>query len=267
LTVVLAVKCREGVVLAADSQATDTSGGNLSFATKHPMDKLFPLGTHIAWGGTGSGGIIQRFGHFCTEVPQGVLDTPIEELRETLAGFQRNMQQQVRGEIIEGFYGQQVPALGVLFAGYTGGRPWILEVTPGGEDTEYNEYYSVGSGGVFAQQAMISVTHYDVRNRNLAEAEVIAWRALDGTIEASAFGIGHPITMYSITDQGARALSEDDLRGVRDTVNTWKAAERDSLVGLGLGAPLPAVAEPDDTGLEPEPMETAAPESAGENRE
>ncbi len=48
MTVVLAVSCAEGIVLASDGQGTDTSGGNLAVATKRTVQKLFPLGTHIA---------------------------------------------------------------------------------------------------------------------------------------------------------------------------------------------------------------------------
>lgn len=251
MTVVLAVKCAEGIVLGSDSQSTDTSGGNIAHATRSTVQKLFPLGTHIAWGATGSGGVIQRFAHFCSTVDQKQLERPLEELRPALAGFQRQLQRQVHGEVIEGFYGQQIPALGVLFAGFTGGGPWILEVTPGGEDTEYENFYAVGSAGAFARQAMASVAHYDLANRNLVEAQVIVWRALDACIEAAAWGIGRPIWLYSITEDGAMALSEAEWRGVGDSVNAWKEAERESLIGLGLGVPLPDQPAAVDEGLEP----------------
>jgi len=222
------------------------------------VQKLFPLGPHIAWGATGSGGIIQRFAHFCTSVDQAELDHPIEDLRATLAGFQRRLQREVQSEILQGFYGQEVPALGPLFAGFTGGRPWILEVTPGGEDTEYDSFYAVGSAGAFAKQAMASVAHYDLPNRNLAEAQVIVWRALDACIEAAAWGIGRPIWLYSVTEQGAATLSEPDWRGVQDSVNAWKAAERDSLIGLGLGGALPEESPQYDQGIDPTPDQTEA---------
>ncbi|MEX0682299.1 MAG: hypothetical protein WD981_04690 [Gaiellaceae bacterium] len=256
MTVVLAVCCADGVVLGSDSQGTDISGGDISVATKSTVQKLFPLGTHIAWGATGGASIIQRFAHFCTTVDQGVLDHPIEELRATLSGFQRQLQQQVHSEIIQGFYGQQVPALGPLFAGFTGGKPWILEVTPGGEDTVYEDFYAVGSAGAFARQAMASVAHMDMPNRNLAEAQVIVWRALDDCIQAAAWGIGRPIWLYSVTADGASTLDEDDWLGVGDSVNAWKEAERDSLIGLGLGVPVPEQPQ-EDAGIEPPPEESA----------
>jgi proteasome beta subunit len=249
MTVVLAVRCADGVVLGSDSQGTDTSGGNIAVATRITVQKLFPLGTHIAWGATGGTGITQRFQHFCTTVDQTQLDRPIEDLRATLRGFQSDLQRAVQQEIIPGF--QEIPQLGVLLAGFSGGRPWILELTPGGEDTEYPDYYAVGSGGVFARQAMASVAHYDLPNRNLSEAQVIVWRALDACIEAAAWGLGRPIWLYSITADGASSLPEDEWRAVGDSVNAWKEAERESLIGLGLGVPLPERPAAADEGLEP----------------
>jgi proteasome beta subunit len=235
MTLILAVRCAEGLVLGADGQATDTSGGPIVFATRHVTRKLFPLGNNIAWGGTGNGGLIQRFDHACQQIDPELLGRPIEELRATLAQGQRGLQRQAQGEVIQGLGGQQIPTVAPLFAGYTDGRPWILEVTAGGEDTLYDDFYAVGSGGTFAKQAMMAVAHYDLHSRSLAEAQVIVWRAIDGCIATSAFGIGHPIHLCSVTPEGVTMISNDDLRGVEESVNLWKSEELEALGRLGLG--------------------------------
>lgn len=101
-------------------------------------------------------------------------------------------------------------------------------------------------------QAMASVVHYDLRNRNLAEAQVIAWRALDGCIEAAAWGIGKPILICSVTPNGVQLLNPDELKSVEDSVNAWKAAELEALGALGLGGVAAGEDEPaKDEGLEP----------------
>jgi hypothetical protein len=129
-----------------------------------------------------------------------------------------------------------------------------LEITPGSEDTLYDQYYAVGSGGTFAKQAMSSVAHHDLPNRNLAEAEVIVYRAIAGCIEVSAFGIGLPISICAVTHAGVQVRSEEELRGIADTVDLWKEAEKEGLIGLGLGEPAAAPEPiPEDPGLEPEP--------------
>jgi proteasome beta subunit len=258
VTVVLAARCAEGLVLGADSQATDVSGGNIAFAVKQTTQKLFAVGqSSIAWGGTGSGGLIQKFQHTLEQLSAVELAKPIEELRATLAGLQRQHQTQAQTDTNPNF--GQVPQISPLFAGYTDGRPWILEVTVSGEDTVYDEYYAVGSAGTFALQAMVSVAHYDITRRNLAEAQVIVWRALDGCIDTAAWGIGRPISLCVVTPSGARLLSTDDLRGVEDSVNLWKSEEREALGRLGLEglASMAPEVEPaeEDEGIELEPAE------------
>ena len=49
MTVVLALRCADGLVLGADSQITDADRG-----LSYPARKLHRLGDHAAWGGSGA---------------------------------------------------------------------------------------------------------------------------------------------------------------------------------------------------------------------
>src|SRR5215203_551438 len=53
VTVVLALRCANGVVMASDSQITDSARG-----LSYPAQKLHPLGSHAAWGGSGSRAVL-----------------------------------------------------------------------------------------------------------------------------------------------------------------------------------------------------------------
>ncbi|MDF2825162.1 MAG: hypothetical protein K0R68_2570, partial [Mycobacterium sp.] len=53
MTVVLAIKCANGIVVASDSQITDPGRG-----LSYPAQKLHPLGAHAAWGGSGSRAVL-----------------------------------------------------------------------------------------------------------------------------------------------------------------------------------------------------------------
>lgn len=254
MTLVLAVRCADGVVIGADSQSTDLSGGNLVFSTRKTVQKLKQLSPQIAWGATGNEGLVQRFEHILTDIEQATLESPIEEVRGLLAGAQRALQRAAVQELNQGVPGAQLPTVSPLFAGFTAGRAWILEVTAGGEDTLYDDYYAVGSGGPFAQAAMVSVAHHDIRNRNLDQALAIVWRAIDGCIQTSAFGLGPPVCLCTVTADGVQRLTREQVRGIEDSVNAWKAAECDALGSLGLGD-IGAPAEPvEDEGLEPPPV-------------
>jgi ATP-dependent protease HslVU (ClpYQ) peptidase subunit len=250
MTVILAVPCSEGTVLASDGQGTDTSAGNIGFAIKLPADKLRTLGTHIAWGGTGNSSAAQRLDYSLRQLLAEELARPIAELRGILREAHLVLRQQLVADAQRG--GGQVTQVAALYAGYTAGEQWILEITATGEDTVYASPYAVGSGGTFANQAMAAVAHFDLPRRSLAETQVIAWRAIDGCIAGSAFGIGHPIKMVSVTAAGAKPLTTDEDRAVADSVDTWKAIELD---GLGQIQP-----KADDDGLEAPTVLAPAPE-------
>jgi hypothetical protein len=58
MTLIVAIGCSDGVVLASDSCSTD-----LDNRTKQPVDKIKRIpGQAILWGGSGSGGLIDRIG-------------------------------------------------------------------------------------------------------------------------------------------------------------------------------------------------------------
>jgi proteasome beta subunit len=53
MTVVLALRCADGIVLAADSQITDGARG-----LSYPAQKLHPFGGTAAWGGSGARAVL-----------------------------------------------------------------------------------------------------------------------------------------------------------------------------------------------------------------
>ncbi|MGH7868883.1 MAG: hypothetical protein ACREP9_14930, partial [Candidatus Dormibacteraceae bacterium] len=48
MTIVIALSCSDGVVMASDSQATETSAG-----VRYNVQKIFQLTDHAVWGGSG----------------------------------------------------------------------------------------------------------------------------------------------------------------------------------------------------------------------
>jgi proteasome beta subunit len=53
VTVVLAVRCSDGLVIASDSQITEGDRD-----VSYPAQKLHPLGDHAAWGGSGARSVL-----------------------------------------------------------------------------------------------------------------------------------------------------------------------------------------------------------------
>ena len=69
MTVVLALRCVDGVVLAADSQITDPGRG-----LSYPAQKLHRLGDHAAWGGSGSRAVLYDIEQLFHAEPDAVVE-------------------------------------------------------------------------------------------------------------------------------------------------------------------------------------------------
>ena len=130
MTVVLALRCADGVAMASDSQITDSARG-----LSYPAQKLHPLGSHAAWGGSGSRAVLYDVEQiFNTEA-----DTVVEAkdighaLQERLLPvFKRHY-----ANFIEDVPAQKsagTPATYVLAAGYSGDVPFIIDLDPNGLD-------------------------------------------------------------------------------------------------------------------------------------
>jgi hypothetical protein len=71
------------------------------------------------------------------------------------------------------------------------------------------------------------------------------------TCNASAFGVGLPVQMGIVTEEGASILGEEEIKNLEETVNLWKKAEVDALgVALGGAGGEEEVVDEDDPGLD-----------------
>ena len=68
MTVVLALRCADGLVLAADSQITDSARG-----LSYPSQKLHPFGDQGAWGGSGARAVLTEVKKVFDEKAPGIL--------------------------------------------------------------------------------------------------------------------------------------------------------------------------------------------------
>jgi len=121
-----------------------------------------------------------------------------------------------------------------LFCGQCNNDAWILEVLWNGKDTEYQErgFHAIGSGKIFAQVVFSMLLHHKVRNCELGQAKVLAYRVVDSAIEVAAAGIGGPVQMWLIQQGRTLCLDGSELAQIRDTVGLWKQTEVETLQGL-----------------------------------
>jgi len=260
MTLVLALECADGLVLASDSQGTFSTTGQ---PTKMEVDKLFVPWSNVAWAGSGSVGVIQLVRD---HLQQKFSDTFGFQNKQP-ATIQRDLVNEVVG-VLRPFFtnnflnipGQPFPQTSFLFCGHTPWGSFIFEIEPNLVRTDHGPigYAAIGSGDIFPYFALASIKHYNVRNLTLQRAKMVAHRIVDDAINVAAMGLGPPVQMVEIikgeerTTPGARALeryadarklTKEDVDLVRDQVLQWKDAERWTLESFET-PPAPPPVEP-----------------------
>lgn len=226
MTVVLAIKCANGIVLASDSQITDPGRG-----LSYPAQKLHPLGGHAAWGGSGSRAVlydIEQIFHDEAEAVMEAKNVGHALQAKVLPVFKHHYDSfipQVPGQEKAG-----TPATYILAAGYVGDEPFIIDLDPNGllGHHEVTGFQAIGSGAPMAQQAHALLAHFRMTERDLDYGVVGALRVLDA-LDASSPSVGGPMDICRLTPEGAHHLSPDEVEDVRRQVNRWVDLEQKAL--------------------------------------
>lgn len=229
MTVVLAIRCANGVVLASDSQITDPGRG-----LTYPAQKLHTLGQHAAWGGSGSRAVLYDVEQVFTDEPDSILEAKNlghamqARILPILKHHYENFIAEVPGQEAAG-----TPATYVLAAGYVGDTPFIVDIDPNGLIGHHEEtgFQAVGSGAAMAQQAHALLSHFRMSERDVEYGVLAALRVLD-TLDASSASVGGPMDLCRITPDGADHLTEDEVEDVRRQVNRWIELEQETLDSL-----------------------------------
>jgi len=250
MTVVLALRSSEGLVLATDSQGTAQMPGGIPVRMDTP--KIDTVGDSILFAGTGAQGLGQRV--------KQALENNLTKLNKKLPRAKLGQEiHRLVNPIQKAAHDAFVPipnaheeVWGGIFCGIASDGLYLMEIDLNGgwQFHDHPPFAATGSGHAFAHLAISSVMHHDVENQSLLTAELLAYRAIENVCLASAFGVGLPVQMAVITSEGIAVRSGDELRERREIVNLWKTREVETLGSLA-----PSVEAPGESaggeGLEP----------------
>jgi proteasome beta subunit len=204
-TTIVAVIFPGGVVMAGDRRATM---GNL--IAQRRIEKVFPADEYSCVGIAGTAGLgIELIRLFQVELEHY---EKIEGITLSLEGKANRLSSMIRGSL-----GMAMQGLAVVpvFAGFDldagTGRIFSYDVTGG--RYEEDQYYSVGSGSVFARGSLKKLYRDDLSESDTALACVQA--LYDAAEEDSATGgpdVARRIypVIVSVTEAGYRRLSDDE---------------------------------------------------------
>ena len=223
MTVVLALMCSDGVVLAADSQVTDSARG-----MTYPAQKLHTLGDHAAWGGSGARSVLGDVEKVFNESAAAILESKEvdRELQERVLPILQhhydNFIPEIPGEETEG-----TPSAYVLAAGYSHGEPFIVEINPNAMVSRYEDigFHAIGSGAPMAQQAGALLAHFRVTERSVDYGVLAAVRVIDALALTSA-SVGAEVDVARIVAEGAHHLDDSEVAEARQQVKRWTEEEQ-----------------------------------------
>ncbi|GAA1562469.1 hypothetical protein GCM10009789_14570 [Kribbella sancticallisti] len=118
-----------------------------------------------------------------------------------------------------------------LMLGHANDTSWFLEFAGDGQVNWHTDarFYAVGSGGPYATVAHALMSHYIGDGVTLEQGKLIAYRAIQTTIEVSPSGVGLPVQMAICDNSGARILEKPELDQIGFAVDGWKVLERETL--------------------------------------
>jgi proteasome beta subunit len=240
VTLILVAKCADGLLMAADSQASEAAQPVM----RVPSEKILKLTDQIAWASSGSVGTAQQIKVALEEwVQSRGVDTihrqHITKLRSEILRAMSPVLQEIYQLSIR-MPGVEPPTVVVVLAGVTGPNDysWILEVNMDCTAQQYEDlgFHAIGSGGSMARLAHATLLHYGLKDRPLTEGRVVAYRVMDSVIE-SIETVGPPIRMWVLEDKQWRELSDEEKTAINVNVGLWKALERESLAEV-MGTPV-----------------------------
>jgi hypothetical protein len=224
MTLVLALRCRHGVVLAADSQRTQG-------ALRDSVPKLFTSPSGIVWGTAGNLTIQQEMYAAMKRLP--VSPHPSREAGR--AALVAALVQAVRTatEQMESPSDVATSADG-LFAWHSRAdrRTYLLRIIGNGHFEFRPKYATVGSPGPanLARFALTQSEHLEYGTLPLEAAKMVAFGAADDVIRASAAGVAGPVQIAVVSAATRDVLSPLAVRAVEDTLGAFRDYQRSYLV-------------------------------------
>lgn len=219
MTLILVIPATDGIVTASDGQIT---AGIVRWTGK----KIKKLNESCLWSASGELALIQR-------VEEGISALPLSaqtlyDLRDHLAGLVRqSVTILIQSDFRAPFFQTNPDDLlrlhfgDFIFAEYRG-RPKILHITVNGTSEWIDVPYASGLGATFAYALL---QKYQGLLLGIDTASLLAFKVIEEAIQVGAYGLGPPIDVWHITQNGIKNLSEDEIAALEDASRTLREAE------------------------------------------
>jgi 20S proteasome alpha/beta subunit len=229
MTLVVALACKDGVVLASESQATFSIAPNV-YARREAI-KIKPLGNDKLWGASGAEALVQKVEQDFSILEELHVNFSFSDT-SALTAF-RDTHTQIAGDAIRrhsqtlGQLNAPPPTVSLIIVGYENSQPKIWLIAENSIDMfcEQQGCQAIGGGIAFAVPML---GQYTFSEYGIEAGSLIAYKVLTESIAVSAFGIGGPINIWTINENGPHQLNESELDRLAGAYEWWtRTAEED----------------------------------------
>ena len=229
-TVVIALRFNRGIVIAADSQASD-----LSANVRWPVEKLAQVGTWpLVVGFSGSSGLskaarrdIESFGWKGTTLKR------VDLVRRAIDGklaphYKAIREKNTPDSPISAFFGQI--GLWGLAACWADDGPAILEFEASGGTDTHEYFHAVGGGANTAYAVWRTIGGRQLVGLDEGRALHVALRILQTSVNVEMFGVSEPFQLYVVSPGAVRSVSDTETDALAEAVDEWRAQELGTLL-------------------------------------
>lgn len=231
MTVAIGLVCSDGVLVAADSMASEQMIAQRGVKV-HTLEKA-----PVVWTMAGSVYVSEEVEQALLTLdnegsPTGLLSYLTQpNLMTVRSQLQPMINKKMRECYQTALHNPENMRATFLVLGYANETPWFLEFADDGQVNWHtaDRFYAVGSGGAFAQVARGLMSHYFATGLTLEQGKRLAYRTIEATCEVSSGFVGLPVQMAVCDESGPRTLSSDELNELGLAVAGWKELEAETL--------------------------------------
>jgi 20S proteasome alpha/beta subunit len=242
MTLIIGIRCKDGLVMVADSMSTEAAPLNTGNITKHEAEKIVAY-KDILWGSSGSVGVKQVIQHELEKDYGNWFQrniSPVDLRQRLVRKIQPILREQYRlvGEFSNN-HPAHIPFTNFIFGVYlTGGFALLnIESNCAGEVVEAH-HCATGSGQKTGQALLRRLRNqeWDVKT-----GLVVAYRTMNDAIHVEPQGIGPPIRLARYTlgkgNPCVEKISNDsaEYKAIEDSARAWTALEQETLEKLKAG--------------------------------
>ena len=208
--------------MASDGQLT-------SGMVRSTGKKIKKFNDYCLWSAAGELALIQRVEE---GMQGGQKDKPLADARDSLAEIVRNsvsalLQLDFRTPFAQGNPDVllQLHQGDFVFAEYRQKRPRILHIIQNGTPEWIDDRpFASGTGDLFAY-ALLQRYQSVICGLSVEQTSLLAFGVIREAIEVGAYGLGPPIDVWQITQQGHEKLPDEQIASLEDAVDTLRYAE------------------------------------------